>query len=92
MALCHQNAQEKRHAHSRDDTNKLIIPSIVIIQSATQKSITYVLFKHTTICKKMVIIKLDMNNERLKNYGEAVGNMCSLQFLIYPKDLVRFRF
>jgi len=56
-----------------------------------QKSITYVLFKHMKVCKKVIVIKLDMNNERSKNDGEAIGNVCSIQFLIHPKDSVRFR-
>lgn len=33
-----------------------------------------------------------MISERLKNYGEAVGNMSLLQFLINPEDFVRFSF
>lgn len=71
-------------------TNKLIIPRIANNTVCyTKACFTY---EHTRVCTKIVIIKLDMISERLKNYGEAVGNMSLLQFLIHPEDFVRFSF
>lgn len=70
--------------------NKLIIPCIANNTVCYKK--VYFTYEHTSVHTKMMIIKLDVINERLKNYGEAVGNMCLLQFLTHPEDLVRFRF